>query len=159
MNKDSLNATECFVTIPQPSGVKLHSPTFYEQFIETMGFPIVLLLLTYIFKIFIHNSAKPSDFWKAAIEFPIDFMSIAISVYVTFRYLDANSNIFLTEIFYFIFAVIICCFSRKAILNNTCVDKMGIRQIVFVVLNVVLEFAILLFVIYYLVSLLQCSQQ
>ena len=155
MDKDSLNTTECFATIPQDSEVDLHSPTFYEQFTGTMGLPIALLLLTYACKIFIHNNAKPSDFWKAAIEFPIGFMSIAISVYVTFRYLDTNSNIFLTEIIYFIFAVIICCFSRKAILNNTCVDKMGTRQIVLVVLNVVVEFSILLFVIYYLVSLLQ----
>ena len=130
------------------------SPSFYNQFVDTMGVPIMLLLLTYACKMLIHNNVSWSDFWKAVIEFPIDFMSIAISVYVTYKYLLVGSNIFLTEFIYFIMAVIICCFSRKVILNNVHADKIGKRQAVNIILSVIIEFVILFFVVYYLISIL-----
>ena len=125
----------CVISVPADKETGVGISSFYNQFIDTMGLPIMLLVITYACKILIHNKAKGTDFWKAAIEFPIDFMSIAISVYVTFKYMSVGSNVFLTEVLYFVLAVIVCCFSRKAILNNTCVDKIGTRQMVIIILT------------------------
>lgn len=154
MNYDSIQQIKDTMPIYSSKIEHDESPSFYNQFVDTMGVPIMLLLLTYACKMLIHNSAKWSDFWKAIIEFPIDFMSIAISVYVTYKYLSIGSNIFLTEFIYFIMAVIICCFSRKVILNNTHADKIGKRQAVNIIISVVVEFVILFFAVYYLISIL-----
>ena len=157
MNANSLQGAETVTTISVENA--------YEETIvpsgqigEVFGLPIVLLTITYALKMLIHNRANWSDFWKAIIEFPIDFMSIAISVYVTYRYLSVTGNVFTTEILYFIVATIVCCFFRKFILDSCAVDKIKKRHVFYIVIGFVIEYTILFFVTYYLLFLLKCTQ-
>ena len=151
MNNESLQNNQ-MVTILSTENVNENTAVSNGQIGEGIGLPIMLLIITYLFKILIHNHAKWSDLGKAIIEFPIDFMSIAISVYVTYRYLSVTGNIFTTEIMYFIVAVIVCCFCRKVILNSCGVDEIKKRHFCYIVIGFTVEIVIVIFAFYYLLS-------
>ena len=152
MNADNLQNNQ-IVTTSFTENVSESIAVSNGQIGEVLGLPIMLLIITYLSKILIHNSANWSDFWKALIEFPIDFMSIGISVYVTYRYLSVTGNVFTTEIMYFILAVIICCFCRQVILNNCRADEIKIRHTVYIVIGTTVEFTTFFVAIYCLLSL------
>lgn len=162
MNTESLQNNQRqnnqMVTILSTENVNENTAASDGQIGEVIGLPIMLLIITYLFKILIHNHAKWSDLGKAIIEFPIDFMSIAISVYVTYRYLSVTGNVFTTEIMYFIVAVIFCCFCRKIILNSCSADEIKKRHFCYIVIAFAIEVTILIIAFYYLLSLFQCTQ-
>lgn len=152
MNTDSLQNVKTVTTFSTENANE-STAVPYGQIGEVLGLPITLLVITYFSKVLIHNSAKWSDFGKAIIEFPIDFMSIAISVYVTYRYLSVTGNVFTAEILYFILAVIICCFCRQVILNNCRADEIKIRHTIYIVIGTTVEFTIFIVAFYCLLSL------
>ena len=157
MNTDSLQNTQ-IVTMLSAENISDSIVVPNGQIGEVLGLPIMLLVITYGLKMLIHNRANWSDLGKAFIEFPIDFMSIAISVYVTYRYLSVTGNVFTVEILYFILATIVCCFFRKVILNSCGMDKIKKRYVFYIVMGFLIEYAILVLVIYCLLLLLKCTQ-
>ena len=152
MNTDSLQNTQIVTTL-STGNVDESISVPNGQTGEVLGLPITLLFITYLSKMLIHNRVNWCDFWKTLIEFPIDFMSIAISVYVTYRYLSVTGNVFTTEVLYFILAVIICCFCRQVILNNCRADEIKIRHTVYIVIGATVEFTIFFVAFYCLLSL------
>ena len=152
MNADNLQNNQ-IVTTSSTENVNESVAVPNGQIGEVLGLPIMLLAITYVLKMSIHNRANWSDFGKAVIEFPIDFMSIAISVYVTYRYLSVTGNVFTAEILYFILAVIICCFCRQVILNNCRADEIKIRHTIYIVIGTTVEFTIFIVAFYCLLSL------
>ena len=78
--------------------------------------PLVLLLLSYMLKAWIHTVASWSSAGKLLLEAPIDLCVVLITLLVTYNYIYSEINSFLFIIIIYIVSMIIYSVMRRCIL-------------------------------------------
>lgn len=85
--------------------------------------PLVLLLLSYMLKAWIHTIASWSSAGKLLLEAPIDLCVVLITLLVTYNYIYSEINSFLFIIIIYIVSMIIYSVMRRCILAIFSKDK------------------------------------
>lgn len=101
--------------------------------------PLALLLLTYMFKAWIHTIATWSSLGKLLLEVPIDICVVLITLLVTYNYIYSEINSFLFMIIMYILSMIVYCVMRRCILSIFSKDKIDWYHYFFVSIYILID--------------------